>query len=89
MNFILESIENIEEYWRPIEKVKFEKIIKISAKTNVNVDELCAELREQIDILDDKMRSTKSIDKNRPSDAGETFNESVKSNAQRLKDLLV
>lgn len=48
----LESIESLEEGWRPIERVKFDKIIKLSAKENTNADELCAEVRDLIDRID-------------------------------------
>ncbi|CAF0727115.1 unnamed protein product [Brachionus calyciflorus] len=50
------SIQKIEEYWRPIEKINFESIFKISAKTNMNIEEVCLEFRELIDELDERNR---------------------------------
>lgn len=52
------SIKNVEEDWVPENKVNFNKIFNISAKSNQNVEELCFELREVIDILDDKKRAS-------------------------------
>jgi hypothetical protein len=51
------AINNIEEYWRPKERLQFNKIIDISAKNNQNVEKLCLELRDMIDKVDDKQKS--------------------------------
>ena len=51
---------SIDECWRPNERVNFAKIFSISAKTNLNVDSLCMEIRDLIDSLDDKQRRRSS-----------------------------
>lgn len=56
--FLKESIEQIEDYWKPTERIQFESIYNISAKTNLNVEDLCLEFRELIDELDDKNNKT-------------------------------
>ena len=43
--FFLASIQSIDSKWRPNKRVNFSKIIKISAKANINIDLLCSELR--------------------------------------------
>ena len=57
----LDSVKNIDEYWKPNERVNFEKILNISAKENLNVDKLCAEIREILDSLDNKERSLSKL----------------------------
>ena len=54
----------MEDLWKPKERVNFHKIFDISAKTNLNVDRLCIELRDLIDNLDDNKRSAKISDDN-------------------------
>lgn len=46
----------------PETKVNFKKIFNISAKSNQNVEELCFELRNVIDIIDDGKRTSNSSD---------------------------
>ena len=46
-----ESLENIEEYWRPNKRVKLEGIFHVSLKDNTNVDKLCLKIRSTIDQL--------------------------------------
>ncbi len=53
-------MEGVEEFWRPEERVKFDKVIKLSAKENMNAGEVCAEIRDIIDRLDDQKRGNKS-----------------------------
>ncbi len=57
----LDSVKDIDEYWKPNERINFEKILNISAKENLNVDKLCAKIREILDNLDDKERSLSKL----------------------------
>ena len=52
----IDSIKSIDEGWIPENKIKFRRIFNISAKTNYNVEDLCQEFRDTIDILDEKKR---------------------------------
>ena len=51
------TIKQFDPIWIPEERVKFEKILNISAKTNLNVEELCLGIREILDQQDDKARA--------------------------------
>lgn len=53
-------MQTIEEYWHPLERVDFKNVFKVSAKTNMNIEELCLEFRELIDELEDKSKSNKT-----------------------------
>lgn len=55
--FSLDSLEMIEEKWRPANRIQFQNIFHISAKTNLNVDSLCNVMRDLIDELDDVKRN--------------------------------
>jgi hypothetical protein len=50
----LDSLKNIDEEWVPEKRIDFNAIFEISAKTNQNVQELCLELRQLIDKLDEQ-----------------------------------
>jgi hypothetical protein len=49
-------------------------VIKLSAKENLNAGELCAEVRDIIDRLDDEKRGKKA-DKNKPKSESDQENE--------------
>lgn len=51
----------IEVDRQPERRVEFRRIINISAKTNLNVENLCSEFREIIDELDEKTRKNPVI----------------------------
>lgn len=55
------SLKMIEVDRQPERRVEFRRIINISAKTNLNVENLCSEFREIIDELDEKTRKNPVI----------------------------
>jgi GTPase Era involved in 16S rRNA processing len=83
-NFKIGSLLHIDDYWRPNERVKFEKILNISAKENINVDKLCAEIRNILDNIDDKHRSFSQSQ----SDDDETRRNASLKQEQTLKNLI-
>lgn len=56
------SLKNIEPDWIPEKRIDFSQVFEISAKTNLNVQELCLELRELIDKLDERRGPSKDRD---------------------------
>ena len=49
-------MERIEDYWRPTKRINYSNIYRISAKTNMNVEELCLDLRDLIDDIEESKR---------------------------------
>lgn len=61
-----ESLEKMDECWRPTKRINYLHVYRISAKENSNVEELCLTIRDVIDDLDDrKRRKSKSLDENK------------------------
>lgn len=72
MRLCIESLESIEEKWRPTRRIDYTNIFRISAKNNTNVDELCLTIREIIDQEDELKRFKKQTKKSNESDDDDT-----------------
>ncbi len=79
----LASIQAIDTQWRPNKRVNFSKILKISAKANINIDELCTELRLIIDNDYDNKNKNRLAEIDRS-----TENKIIKNDEKNLNKLI-